>query len=189
MLFRSHRDAHSRTVPATERHVWERACFWQILNVFFFNPQPILAPPFLNEVLKWPTTTEELALSLSGSWHAPYPGLPHARCRGSRAVNMGIRSRNATNGAEDSRERKSALAADLEQCAGQERDGALLLVGSGRELDFKRGSQNIGLLAKTPLGYTRPVKRNNIRKRRIQNLIYDVLERPRGWALLYHAFV
>uniref|UniRef100_A0A672QJ13 Potassium voltage-gated channel subfamily Q member 3 n=1 Tax=Sinocyclocheilus grahami TaxID=75366 RepID=A0A672QJ13_SINGR len=74
-------------------------------------------------------------------------------------------------------------------CAGQERDGALLLVGSGREPDFKRGSQNIGLLAKTPLGYTRPVKRNNIRKRRIQNLIYDVLERPRGWALLYHAFV
>uniref|UniRef100_A0A672QIU4 Potassium voltage-gated channel subfamily Q member 3 n=1 Tax=Sinocyclocheilus grahami TaxID=75366 RepID=A0A672QIU4_SINGR len=70
-----------------------------------------------------------------------------------------------------------------------ERDGALLLVGSGREPDFKRGSQNIGLLAKTPLGYTRPVKRNNIRKRRIQNLIYDVLERPRGWALLYHAFV
>ncbi|RXN38851.1 potassium voltage-gated channel subfamily KQT member 3 [Labeo rohita] len=102
---------------------------------------------------------------------------------------MGIRSRNATNGAEDPRERKSALAGDLEQCAGQERDGALLLVGSGREPDFKRGSQNIGLLAKTPLGYTRPVKRNNIRKRRIQNLIYDALERPRGWALLYHAFV
>uniref|UniRef100_A0A8C1R6N8 Potassium voltage-gated channel, KQT-like subfamily, member 3 n=2 Tax=Cyprinus carpio TaxID=7962 RepID=A0A8C1R6N8_CYPCA len=102
---------------------------------------------------------------------------------------MGIRSRNATNGAEDSRERKTALAADVEQCAGQERDGALLLVGSGREPDFKRGSQNIGLLAKTPLGYTRPVKRNNIRKRRIQNLIYDALERPRGWALLYHAFV
>ncbi|XP_051990960.1 potassium voltage-gated channel subfamily KQT member 3-like [Xyrauchen texanus] len=102
---------------------------------------------------------------------------------------MGIRSRNAANGAEDSRERKSALAGELEQCSGQERDGALLLVGSVRESDFKRGSQNIGLLAKTPLGYTRPVKRNNIRKRRIQNLIYDALERPRGWALLYHAFV
>uniref|UniRef100_A0A8C2GRE0 Potassium voltage-gated channel, KQT-like subfamily, member 3 n=1 Tax=Cyprinus carpio TaxID=7962 RepID=A0A8C2GRE0_CYPCA len=156
--------------------------------MFFLNPQPNLAPPFLNEVLKLPTNTKELALSLSGSWHAPHPGLSHARRRGSRAVNMGIRSRNATNGAEDSRERKTALAADVEQCAGQERDGALLLVGSGREPDFKRGSQNIGLLAKTPLGYTRPVKRNNIRKRRIQNLIYDALERPRGWALLYHAF-
>ncbi|XP_076837749.1 potassium voltage-gated channel subfamily KQT member 3 [Brachyhypopomus gauderio] len=102
---------------------------------------------------------------------------------------MGIRSRNAVNGAEDLRERKSALAGELETCAGHERDGALLLVGSGKEADFKRGSQNIGLLAKTPLGYTRPVKRNNIRKRRIQNLIYDALERPRGWALLYHGFV
>uniref|UniRef100_A0A8C5A8P4 Potassium voltage-gated channel subfamily Q member 3 n=2 Tax=Gadus morhua TaxID=8049 RepID=A0A8C5A8P4_GADMO len=70
-------------------------------------------------------------------------------------------------------------------------DGTLLLVSaaSGRE-DFKRGAgQGIGLLAKTPLGYTRPVKRNNVRLRKIQNLIYDVLERPRGWALLYHAFV
>ncbi|XP_056600305.1 potassium voltage-gated channel subfamily KQT member 3 isoform X1 [Triplophysa dalaica] len=102
---------------------------------------------------------------------------------------MGIRSRNAASGTEDSRERKSALAGELEQCAGQERDGAFLLVGSGKETDFKRGSQNIGLLAKTPLGYTRPVKRNNLRKRRIQTLIYDALERPRGWALLYHAFV
>ncbi|KAG7218610.1 hypothetical protein INR49_011537, partial [Caranx melampygus] len=73
---------------------------------------------------------------------------------------------------------------------GADKDGALLLVASGRD-DFKRGSQGIGigLLAKTPLSYTRPVKRNNIRKRRIQNLIYDALERPRGWALLYHAFV
>ncbi|KAA0718742.1 Potassium voltage-gated channel subfamily KQT member 3 [Triplophysa tibetana] len=102
---------------------------------------------------------------------------------------MGIRSRNAASGTEDSRERKSALAGELEKCAGQERDGAFLLVGSGKETDFKRGSQNIGLLAKTPLGYTRPVKRNNLRMRRIQSLIYDALERPRGWALLYHAFV
>uniref|UniRef100_A0A3B1JS07 Potassium voltage-gated channel subfamily Q member 3 n=1 Tax=Astyanax mexicanus TaxID=7994 RepID=A0A3B1JS07_ASTMX len=87
--------------------------------------------------------------------------------------------------------RKSALAGELEACAGHEKDGALLLAGAGagRVADFKRGSQNIGLLAKTPLGYTRPVKRNNARKRRIQNLIYDALERPRGWALLYHAFV
>eukprot|EP00064_Thunnus_orientalis_P023193 superscaffoldBa00008540_g23425 len=73
---------------------------------------------------------------------------------------------------------------------GADKDGALLLVAPGRE-DFKRGSQGIGigLLAKTPLNYTRPAKRNNIRKRKIQNLLYDALERPRGWALLYHAFV
>lgn len=70
-----------------------------------------------------------------------------------------------------------------------DRDGALLLA-SGRK-DFKRGIQGIGfgLLAKTPLNYSRPTKRNNIRKRKVQNLLYDTLERPRGLALLYHAFV
>ncbi|KAI1902041.1 hypothetical protein AGOR_G00040630, partial [Albula goreensis] len=101
---------------------------------------------------------------------------------------MGIRSRNVGNGSEEQRDKKTGLPGDLDQVAGADKDGALLLVGPGRD-DFKRGSQSIGLLAKTPLGYTRPVKRNNIRKRRIQNLIYDALERPRGWALLYHAFV
>lgn len=73
---------------------------------------------------------------------------------------------------------------------GPDRDGALLLVQAGRD-ELKRGSQGIGfgLLAKTPLNYSRPTKRNHLRRRRIQNLIYDALERPRGWALLYHAFV
>lgn len=104
-------------------------------------------------------------------------------------MNMGIRSRNVANGAEEQRDTKTAaLPGDLEPGTGADKDGALLLVGPGRD-DFKRGSQGFGLLAKTPLGYTRPVKRNNLRKRRIQNLIYDALERPRGWALLYHAFV
>ncbi|KAL0966719.1 hypothetical protein UPYG_G00299240 [Umbra pygmaea] len=103
---------------------------------------------------------------------------------------MGIRSRNVANaGTEEQREKKTpALPVDLDQGSGADKDGALLLVAPGRE-DFKRSTQGFGLLAKTPLGYTRPVKRNNIRKRRIQTLIYDALERPRGWALLYHAFV
>uniref|UniRef100_A0A4W5NQP3 Potassium voltage-gated channel subfamily Q member 3 n=1 Tax=Hucho hucho TaxID=62062 RepID=A0A4W5NQP3_9TELE len=101
---------------------------------------------------------------------------------------MGIRSRNVANGSEEQRDKKTtALPVDLDQEAGVDKDGALLLVAPGRE-DFKRSTQGFGLLAKTPLGYTRPVKRNNIRKRRIQTLIYDALERPRGWALLYHAF-
>lgn len=105
-------------------------------------------------------------------------------------MNMGIRSRNVGNGSEEQRDKKTtALSGDLDQGVGADKDGALLLVAPGRE-DFKRGSQVIGLLAKTPLGYTRPAKtRNNIRTRKIQNLIYDVLERPRGWALLYHVFV
>lgn len=66
-----------------------------------------------------------------------------------------------------------------------DRDGAQLLAGP------VRSSQGIGigLLARTPLSYTRPVQRSTIRRRRLQNLVYDALERPRGWALLYHAFV
>ncbi|KAM6919181.1 potassium voltage-gated channel subfamily KQT member 3 [Xenentodon cancila] len=105
---------------------------------------------------------------------------------------MGLRSRTVASGSEEQKRTSGAPPGDLldQSGGGADKDGALLLVGPGRE-DGKRGTQGIGigLLAKTPLSYTRPVKRNNIRKRKIQNLIYDALERPRGWALLYHAFV
>nr|XP_046263907.1 potassium voltage-gated channel subfamily KQT member 3 [Scatophagus argus] len=105
---------------------------------------------------------------------------------------MGLRSRTVASGSEEQKKTSGAPSGDLldQGTGGADKDGALLLVAAGRD-DFKRGSQGIGigLLAKTPLNYTRPTKRNNIRKRRIQNLIYDALERPRGWALLYHAFV
>ncbi|XP_030301110.1 potassium voltage-gated channel subfamily KQT member 3 [Calypte anna] len=70
---------------------------------------------------------------------------------------------------------------------GTDRDGTLLLEGGGKEEGGKRSPPGLGLLAKTPL--SRPVKRNHAKYRRIQTLIYDALERPRGWALLYHAFV
>ncbi|XP_038547955.1 potassium voltage-gated channel subfamily KQT member 3-like [Micropterus salmoides] len=105
---------------------------------------------------------------------------------------MGLRSRTIASGSEEHKKTSGAPPGDLlDQGTGvADKDGALLLVAAGRD-DYKRGSQGIGigLLAKTPLNYTRPAKRNNIRKRRIQNLLYDALERPRGWALLYHAFV
>ncbi|XP_060057204.1 potassium voltage-gated channel subfamily KQT member 3 [Erinaceus europaeus] len=90
-------------------------------------------------------------------------------------------------------ERKAGLApGDAEQVtlalgAGADKDGTLLLEGGGRDEGLRRTPQGIGLLAKTPL--SRPVKRNNAKYRRIQTLIYDALERPRGWALLYHALV
>lgn len=104
---------------------------------------------------------------------------------------MGLRSRSAASGSEERRKSSGAPPAELlEQSAGGlDKDGALLLV-HGRD-DFKRASQGIGigLLAKTPLNYSRPAKRNHLLQRRVQNLIYDALERPRGWALLYHAFV
>ena len=109
---------------------------------------------------------------------------------------MGLRSRTVASGSEEQKKGSGGGGGGgdlLDQGAPADRDGALLLAtaaASGRD-GFKRGSQGIGigLLAKTPLNYSRPAKRNNIRRRRIQNLLYDALERPRGWALLYHAFV
>ncbi|XP_014429335.2 potassium voltage-gated channel subfamily KQT member 3 isoform X1 [Pelodiscus sinensis] len=104
---------------------------------------------------------------------------------------MGLKSRKAAAGGGEREEKKVGLAAgDLEQGAlgaGADKDGTLLLEGSGKEGGGRRNPQGIGLLAKTPL--SRPVKRNNAKYRRIQTLIYDALERPRGWALVYHAFV
>lgn len=103
---------------------------------------------------------------------------------------MGLRSRTAASGSEE-RKSSGAPPADLldQSAGGVDKDGALLLVPGGG--DYKRGSQGIGigLLAKTPRNYSRPAKRNHVLQRRLQNLIYDALERPRGWALLYHAFV
>ncbi|KAM9791686.1 potassium voltage-gated channel subfamily KQT member 3 isoform 1-T2 [Syngnathus typhle] len=100
---------------------------------------------------------------------------------------MGLRSRSVASGSED--HKKDPPDRQCGVGAGDDKDGALL--AAVVVADYKRGSQGtaIGLLAKTPLNYSRPAKRNNARKRRIQNLIYDALERPRGWALLYHAFV
>ncbi|XP_061653892.1 potassium voltage-gated channel subfamily KQT member 3 [Phyllopteryx taeniolatus] len=102
---------------------------------------------------------------------------------------MGLRSRSAASGSED---RKKGPPDQQGGDVGGDKDGALLVAAVAVREDYTRGSQGtsaIGLLAKTPLNYSRPAKRNNVRKRRIQNLIYDALERPRGWALLYHAFV
>ncbi|XP_062946228.1 potassium voltage-gated channel subfamily KQT member 3-like [Cynocephalus volans] len=89
-------------------------------------------------------------------------------------------------------ERKVGLApGDVKQVtlalgAGADEDGTLLLEGGGRDEGLRRTPQGVGLLAKTPL--SRPVQRNNAKYRRIQTAIYhDALDRPRGWALLYHA--
>lgn len=100
---------------------------------------------------------------------------------------MGLKSKNSEGQPKDGEGKVALGAPDLEPSslgAGLDKDGTLLLVGAG-----KRNTQSIGLLAKTPLNYPRPAKRNNAKYRRVQTLIYDALERPRGWALLYHAFV
>ena len=51
----------------------------------------------------------------------------------------------------------------------------------------KQGAR-LSLLGK-PLTYSAQSGRRNARYRRLQNYLYNVLERPREWAFVYHAFV
>uniref|UniRef100_A0A3B3E127 Potassium voltage-gated channel subfamily KQT member 5-like n=1 Tax=Oryzias melastigma TaxID=30732 RepID=A0A3B3E127_ORYME len=53
--------------------------------------------------------------------------------------------------------------------------------------DRKQGAR-LSLLGK-PLTYSAQSGRRNARYRRLQNYLYNVLERPREWAFIYHAFV
>ncbi|GCB61312.1 hypothetical protein scyTo_0014317 [Scyliorhinus torazame] len=48
-------------------------------------------------------------------------------------------------------------------------------------------SARVGLLGR-PLPLKHGNKRN-ARYRKLQNCLYNVLERPRGWAFIYHAFM
>uniref|UniRef100_A0A672MMS1 Potassium voltage-gated channel subfamily Q member 2 n=1 Tax=Sinocyclocheilus grahami TaxID=75366 RepID=A0A672MMS1_SINGR len=63
------------------------------------------------------------------------------------------------------------------------RDGALLIAGAEAT---KRGS--ILSRQRSSISGKRPPKRNAF-YRRLQNFLYNVLERPRGWAFIYHAYV
>ncbi|XP_041061255.1 potassium voltage-gated channel subfamily KQT member 2 isoform X2 [Carcharodon carcharias] len=61
------------------------------------------------------------------------------------------------------------------------RDGALLIAGTE---GTKRGS----ILGKPRSAVGKRPKRNAF-YRKLQNFMYNVLERPRGWAFIYHAYV
>lgn len=68
--------------------------------------------------------------------------------------------------------------------ADSNRDGALLIAGNE---ETKRGS----ILSKPRSNISdrkKPPKRNAF-YRRLQNFLYNALERPRGWAFIYHAYV
>nr|XP_033791955.1 potassium voltage-gated channel subfamily KQT member 5 isoform X3 [Geotrypetes seraphini] len=75
-------------------------------------------------------------------------------------------------------------------------DGLLLLSGSssgagGALQESRRNKQGaqMSLLGK-PLSYNNSQSfRRSVKYRRLQNYLYNVLERPRGWAFIYHAFV
>ncbi|KAF0037855.1 hypothetical protein F2P81_010729 [Scophthalmus maximus] len=68
-------------------------------------------------------------------------------------------------------------------------DGLLSAAGAAgtESLRGKQGAR-LSLLGK-PLIYSAQSGRRNVRYRRLQNYLYNVLERPRAWAFIYHAFV
>ncbi|XP_068558369.1 potassium voltage-gated channel subfamily KQT member 5 [Cebidichthys violaceus] len=67
-------------------------------------------------------------------------------------------------------------------------DGLLSAGATGSEsLRGKQGAR-LSLLGK-PLIYSAQSGRRNVHYRRLQNYLYNVLERPRAWAFIYHAFV
>uniref|UniRef100_A0A674EW43 Potassium voltage-gated channel, KQT-like subfamily, member 5b n=1 Tax=Salmo trutta TaxID=8032 RepID=A0A674EW43_SALTR len=61
------------------------------------------------------------------------------------------------------------------------------VAGGSESLRGNKGAR-LSLLGK-PLIYSAQSGRRNVRYRRLQNLLYNVLERPRAWAFIYHAFV
>ncbi|XP_062427055.1 potassium voltage-gated channel subfamily KQT member 5 isoform X4 [Rhea pennata] len=69
--------------------------------------------------------------------------------------------------------------------------GAAAPAGGGGLREGRRGKHGarMSLLGK-PLSYSSGQScRRNAKYRRLQNYLYNVLERPRGWAFIYHAFV
>ncbi|XP_032376726.1 potassium voltage-gated channel, KQT-like subfamily, member 2a isoform X2 [Etheostoma spectabile] len=65
------------------------------------------------------------------------------------------------------------------------RDGALLIAGSE---STKRNSILCRPRSSISAGRPRPSKKN-ASYRKLQNFLYNALERPRGWAFIYHAYV
>ncbi|XP_063319704.1 potassium voltage-gated channel subfamily KQT member 2-like isoform X2 [Pelmatolapia mariae] len=65
------------------------------------------------------------------------------------------------------------------------RDGALLIAGSE---STKRNSILCRPRSSISEGRPRPSKKN-ASYRKLQNFLYNALERPRGWAFIYHAYV
>ncbi|XP_029974626.1 potassium voltage-gated channel subfamily KQT member 2-like isoform X3 [Salarias fasciatus] len=65
------------------------------------------------------------------------------------------------------------------------RDGALLIAGSESS---KRSSILCRPRSSISAGRPRPSKKN-ASYRKLQNFLYNALERPRGWAFIYHAYV
>lgn len=68
------------------------------------------------------------------------------------------------------------------------RDG-VLLIGSGESARRSSGSRMGMYRARSGLGGARGTHQRSAGYRRLQNFLYNALERPRGWAFIYHAYV
>uniref|UniRef100_I3IY38 Potassium voltage-gated channel subfamily KQT member 5 n=1 Tax=Oreochromis niloticus TaxID=8128 RepID=I3IY38_ORENI len=66
-------------------------------------------------------------------------------------------------------------------------DGLLSPAAAGAVGAERKQGARLSLLGK-PLTYSAQSNRRNARYRRLQNYLYNVLERPREWAFVYHAF-
>ncbi|XP_039594963.1 potassium voltage-gated channel subfamily KQT member 5 isoform X3 [Polypterus senegalus] len=110
----------------------------------------------------------------SGLWMKPSPG-HRVQVYGMKDVESGRRMKNSTRTVDLLPQLTGSCAAGT---------GA----GGSESLRAKQGAR-LSLLGK-PLSYSNsPSGRRNVRYRRLQNYLYNVLERPRGWAFIYHAFV
>ncbi|XP_068597024.1 potassium voltage-gated channel subfamily KQT member 5-like [Brachionichthys hirsutus] len=67
-------------------------------------------------------------------------------------------------------------------------DSLLSPAAAGASGAERKQGARLSLLGK-PLSYSAQSGRRNARYRRLQNYLYNVLERPREWAFVYHAFV
>ncbi|XP_075935493.1 potassium voltage-gated channel subfamily KQT member 5 [Anarhichas minor] len=67
-------------------------------------------------------------------------------------------------------------------------DGLLSPAAAGAAGAERKQGARLSLLGK-PLIYSAQSGRRNASYRRLQNYLYNVLERPREWAFIYHAFV
>ncbi|KAM6956547.1 potassium voltage-gated channel subfamily KQT member 4-like [Aplochiton taeniatus] len=68
------------------------------------------------------------------------------------------------------------------------RVGDGLLPAGTTGVERQKQGPRLSLLGK-PLTYSAQSGRRNARYRRLQNYLYNVLERPRAWGFVYHAFV
>ncbi|XP_036380588.1 potassium voltage-gated channel subfamily KQT member 5 isoform X2 [Megalops cyprinoides] len=108
----------------------------------------------------------------SGLWMKTSPG-HRAEGYGLKDVESGRRMMNNS-----ARTRDGLLAAA---------SGSSAATTGAENLRGKQGAR-LSLLGK-PLIYSAQSGRRNVRYRRLQNYLYNVLERPRAWAFVYHAFV